>query len=264
MLHQNTKVKLFFDLEKHRHALAVSKKIMKLRSTYTDKFPEIVNENSGVIWDKLNLKSDYSCRTNPMAYERIRTAVGYVVKKKIGIKILDIGFGSADFEKMIYTKWSNNINLTGIDISEGSVKSARKNYPNWSFIAGSMGGFKKMLGNYDYVVALEVFEHISPSKIIGTLKTINRILKSDGKLIVSVPLNEGLEEMVKLGYNPNVHVRAYTKEILFAELEMERFRILRYKHLYAFHKYYKIKSVISRIPVIGKRPNNLIVLAQKL
>lgn len=262
-MYRNTEVKLFFDLEKRRHALAISKKIKDLRSTYMDKFPELKNENSGVIWDKLNSKSDYSCRTNPMAYERIRTAVGYVAKKKMGIKILDIGFGSADFEKMIYTKWSNNINLTGIDISEGSVVRARKSFPNWSFITGSTGGFKNILGNYDYIVALEVFEHISPSKIIGTLKTINRILRSDGKLIVSVPLNEGLEEMVKLGNNPNFHVRAYTKEILLTELEMGGFRILRYKPLYAFHKYYKIKSVISRISMIGKKPNNLIVLAQK-
>ncbi len=76
-------------------------------------------------------------------------------------------------------------------------------------------------------------------------------------------MNEGLEEMVKSGFNPNAHVRVYTKELIKAELEMVGFRVVKHRLLYAFHKNYWIKSLLTKLFGLNKKPNNIVLLAQK-
>ena len=92
-----------------------------------------------------------------------------------------------------------------------------------------------------------------------------QLLKNGGVFIVSVPLNEGLEVMIKKGINPNAHVRVYTPAILKAELILSGFRIIKEKYLYAFHKNYRLKTFLANmLGFLGKSPNNVIVIAEKL
>ncbi len=215
------------------------------------------------MWDRLNTVTSHTFRSNPMAYHRIRIAVDYLDENRENLTVLDIGFGPADFERSVNNKFGERINIVGVDISKDSVHNARDQYPQWKFTQGSIERYKIDTGNFDYVVALEVLEHVSPRCTLEVLKKIYKTLKDDGGLIISVPLNEGLEEMVKSGLNPNAHVRVYTEELIKAELEMVGFRIMKRKLLYAFHKNYWIKSIITRLLNLGKKPNNVILLAWK-
>ena len=78
-----------------------------------------------------------------------------------------------------------------------------------------------------------------------------------------MPLNEGLEEMIKQGKNPNAHVRIYTPDLIRAEIEIAGFKILKQKLLFAFNKYYLLKSFLVKFLPGFRQPNGIIIIAQK-
>jgi 2-polyprenyl-3-methyl-5-hydroxy-6-metoxy-1,4-benzoquinol methylase len=254
-----------FEIERYRHLLASEKKLKKLRETYSSLYKEIPNMNTGLMWDSINPNSDYSYKSNPMAHDRIRAALNYVkIKNREIVRVLDIGFGPGDFENLMSAKYNNTVKLSGIDISNRSVIDAKKSFPQWKFINSDIKKYKEHGGRYDYVIALEVLEHISPSEIMNILNKIYNLLGVKGKFILSVPINENLEEMVNNGINPNAHVRTYTKELIETELELSKFKILRSKQLVAFHKFYKIKSIFVKMKMLRREPNNIVILCEKL
>jgi len=119
-------------------------------------------------------------------------------------------------------------------------------------------------GYFDVVIVLEVLEHIPPSKTFLALTELKRVMKKGATLIVSVPLNEGLKEMVNKGINPNGHVRVYAPELIVAELKIARFKVKRKIFLFAFKEMYFIKKLLQK-SILRKRwkPNNIIIFANK-
>ena len=263
MSYKKLEVKSPFEVEKYRHELAVARRIKELKLTYGANLPEIKNLNTGQMWDKLNETTNNTFLSNPMAHDRIKTVVGYLGEIRDNFTILDIGFGPADFERCVDQSFGKKVNIVGLDISNSSIDRAKKEYPQWRFIQGSIEK-RNVEDNFDCVVALEVLEHVSPKYVFRVLNKIYRLLKNNGKFIVSVPLNERLEKLIKSGSNPNAHVRIYTKELVEAELRIARFQIIKHRFLYAFHTNYWIKSVAARLFGLGKKPNNVVLLAQKL
>jgi len=245
-----------FDIERLRHKLSQIGDDESFLKLYASDIPEIPNKNTSVMWDHLN-KTIPNKSSNPMAIDRAIMVSKYI---KSG-NVLDIGFGSGVLEKIIYSNHSSNVNLTGIDISEESVRNCKIRFPKWKFIRMDVNEVNKLNEKFDLVIMLEVLEHISPKFTFGTLSKIFKLLNKDGQLILSVPLNEGLEDMINSGTNPNAHVRVYSFEILRRELILSGFRVDRKVNLYAFHNLYKIKSLIAQI--LRKKPNNLIIFASK-
>ncbi len=118
--------------------------------------------------------------------------------------------------------------------------------------------------HFDYAIAIEVLEHIPPCNTLQALSEIKRVMKPGGYLIASVPLNEGLEEMITRGENPNAHVRVYTPDLIEGELRIAGFTIQDEKQLIAFHKWYGVKTILAKYVMFRKfKPNNIIILAQK-
>jgi len=250
----------FFQLEQQRHRLAANLSLRELKKTYTNRFPEIKNINSAEMWDKLN----HNFLDNPMSLDRSKIVKDYIVGKNINV--LNVGFGSGNLEKEYFkNKNQNNLNVrwNGIDISENSVSEIMKLYPFAKFKKGDGRELKFESNYFDYVIALEVLEHINPNETFRALMEFHRVLKVNGKLIVSVPLNEGLEEMILKGKNPNGHVRDYTKELITAELIIAGFNLVEYKFLFAFNKFYKFKTFLAKIFRTRWQPNNLILIAKK-
>jgi len=249
-----------FKLECERDRLAKNNLLNELSDTYSGGIPEIPNLNSGVKWDKLN-RVNIDEFTNPMAYHRVNIVHDFIVYDKDRYKLLDIGFGQGALEEKL-NKSNKCSELWGIDISKESVSDKKREYPSWKFIVGDIMKVNLPKKYFDYVVILEVLEHIDPSKILIVLSKINASLKNGGYIIVSVPLNEGLEEMINKGINPNAHVRAYTSNIIKSELKMTGYRIEKFVYLYAFHFLYGLKSMFAKY--FFKKPNNIVLLAQKI
>lgn len=249
-----------FQLEAKRSELAKKNNLLELRKLYLNKLEEIPNQNFSKFWDSLNDRNQTSNIDNPIAWDRLN----YVVKN-INIDqadVIDIGFGAGDLESILSQKKTIH-HLQGVDISNKSVLRAKLKFPQWNFNVGTMDSLKYANESFDYVVALEVLEHIPPSKTLASLREVYRVIKPKGMLIASVPINEGLKDLLDKGMNPNAHVRVYTQSLIHAELKMSDFVVIKTKHLYAFSSYYRLKSMLMGLIPRLKAPNNLIILAQK-
>lgn len=251
-----------FQVEIDRDILATQKKYKELQRTYTSSFAQIPDHNTPIMWDEINL-SHKKIGDHPMEDDRIRIVSRWIKEKSISV--FNIGFGSANLEREYFQRHSHSdVSWKGIDISSKSVTKAKKEFLLATFSIGNMLQLREKDNSFDYVVSLEVLEHIQPSNTMKALKEIYRVIKPGGYFIVSVPLNEGLEKMIARGENPNAHVRIYTPDLIKAELGIIGFTIKKEKVLYAFHSFYKAKSVLADYIFKRKyKPNNIILLAQK-
>ena len=253
-----------FLIEKFRSFLAIGN-YEDLKKTYSASFPEIKDRNSSLFWDKLNMgNADYFNGNNPMAHHRAILIANAI--KGNQITVLNVGFGTASLEETFFRKNTNDrIRWDGIDISDRSVHCAQKTFVKANFSVGNILDIEKRSNRYDFVIASEVMEHIQPRNTFKALHELVRVLKPGGMCIVSVPLHEGLEEMIAKGHNPNAHVRVYTPELIRAELEIVGLQVMKVRYLYAFHKMYSIKTFMVKYLMINKfTPNNIILFAKKI
>lgn len=249
-----------FRIEDYRHQLAVTGRLKEFKRTYLGQLEEIPNRNSAKKWDTMNDLELMSFKEHPMAFERSKFVANRISR---GSRVLDIGSGPGNLESFLSRK---NVDLVGIDISSKSIKKAKEMFPQYKFIIGNFLDANLInREGFHYVVAMEVLEHISPTNTFKFIVKVKQLLKNRGIFIVSVPLNEGLEAMIKKGINPNAHVRVYTPAILETELILSGFRVIQKKFLYAFHRNYRLKTFLAnKLGFLGKSPNIVIVIAEKL
>ncbi|MBP7832461.1 MAG: class I SAM-dependent methyltransferase [Candidatus Levybacteria bacterium] len=228
------------------------------KSLYKSSFPEIKNVNSGKFWNEhfnsaLTLKDQ-----DLMTRDKIHKIKSLIPNKKL--KILDLGFGQGYIEELLND--NKNYELYGIDISSTAVKRAKKKFKG-NFITGDISKiethYKKNF--FDVILALELMEHISPTKIFNFYKSLHSLLKPHGILIISTPLNEDLRNKKE---NPSGHVRDYQPAVIKMEQELSGFRILESHTFYAFEKNYKIKKFLTRVFPNHWKPNNIVVKSEKM
>lgn len=252
---------LAIELEHKRNNLAKNKDFKLLKSTYKPDLPEIEDNNSSAYWKLLNSSSDV-LEKSPVYKHKLLT-VGKYIKKNKG-NILNIGVGSGTLEKIQLTE---NLELQkrwfGIDFDAESIKRATGLYKKSTFKLMLLEKMRFPPKMFSLILALDILEHIPPKTVFPVLKNIKKVLKTNGKVIISVPVNEGLEKMLKLDHNPNAHLRIYTKELLEAELIISGFRISKIIQLYAFKNIYNLKFLLVKLLKLNKNPNLLIVVAQK-
>lgn len=252
-----------FVIENQRAKLAKKKDYKRLKITYTSKYPEIKDLNTPQLWDHLHYGENKSELDHPMANDRLQIVTNLI--KEGTVSVLDIGFGSASLERFFFKKHKQKkISWSGIEISSLLVKKAKKEFPYCRFTVGNISKLNYKNDVFDYVIALEVLEHIRPRDTFKALEEIYRIVKPGKYLIISVPMNEGLRQMIAKGINPNAHVRTYTPELIKAELEIVGFNVLFEQTLFAFPNFYRLKTFIAK-KILRKKfcPNNIIIFAQK-
>jgi SAM-dependent methyltransferase len=248
---------LFTD-EKLRDQYAKKGSIQKFKDSYTSLFTKEKDLNTAKFWNKLYYQNRNTFVISPV-YKDKNNSIVRMIGNNCG-SLLDVGFGSAAIEKLLRYR---NIVIFGIDIAPNSVKEATKNLKG-TFKVGNISDIPFTNGVMDFVLALDILEHLPTTKTFKAYFELSRVLKTGGKLIISVPLNEGLPDMLKKGDNPNGHLRTYTPNILRTELKLSGFRLLEERYLYAFRKYYLLKKFfINWFPFKFKQPNLMIILAQK-
>lgn len=251
----NKCIKKPFLIERVRQILASINDLDSLKNTYNRKYAEINNLNTPTFWnDKLIGISELQ-KQDGMTKDRVRAA--FKLLPADAQKVLDIGAGMGFIEELLSYK---NIKIFGNDISSISVNYLKSKFKG-QFRKESIYEMEYSRNFFDAVFALEVLEHIPPSKIFNLLKKIKKILKKNGSLIISVPTNEGLE---KKKNNPSGHVRIYTENLIKKELELAGFKIRKIKTFYAFENFYVFKKILSKILWNRWEPNDIVVLARKI
>ena len=209
------------------------------------------NPNTGDFWDDLVEKIECVFPEDHITKDRIKLIANLIPNRNI--KILDIGVGYGFLELRLE---KSNISIYGIDISPKSIFRANNLYKG-TFVIASVKAIPFMNNFFDFVCIPEVLEHLYDSESDIAMKEITRVLKTDGKLIASVPLYDEV-----YSGHPSGHVRVFTPEKLFEEINKNGFLVIKKRYLFAFKSLYSIKSFINRLLKI-RRPNNLIVVAVK-
>ena len=120
-----------------------------------------------------------------LAKKRALESMKYISKKKM--RILDYGCNYGHLSQF-FTK----NNYVGYDINKEAIKSAKRNFPKYTFLSHK----KKIIGKFDYIVSLAVIEHVKNPKFF--LKNLAFYLKNkDSKLIFTTP-NPSMEFVHKL------------------------------------------------------------------
>jgi len=249
-----------FTVEDLRSSLAEQRRILELRKLYGFGLPEIKDINKRSFWNVIfaNQNND---RNDRMADIRVREVIK-ILKKKEG-NVLDIGFGLCPIERKLLRNKTDKLHFFGIDISDFAVKQARERFSG-TFLKASILKIPFSLNTFDIIIALEVLEHIPPRNTFKAFGEIRRVLKDNGLLVISVPLNEDLESLCRKGLNPSGHTREYTPCLIKAELEMAGFLTIEEKYFYAFRNMYWFKNLLQRTFFKNKwKPNNILLVAQK-
>lgn len=108
----------------------------------------------------------------------------------IGINkfILDAGCGTGNLIKIL----EKDNKVEGIDFSPGMVKKAIskcKNFSNVHIVQGDVCGLPYDNEQFDIVTSINVFFNLENPEL--ALKEANRVLKINGRLIISTPINTG-------------------------------------------------------------------------
>ncbi|AMA49799.1 MULTISPECIES: class I SAM-dependent methyltransferase [Flavobacterium] len=121
-------------------------------------------------------------------WKRLKIVVNYIIKKKQEkTEILDFGCGSGVFS---YTLASKGSHVTAIDLNLKPVRilSEKIKFPqNIHFIENDIFKIDFKENKFDYIVALDVLEHIPIAELDNYLELFINLLKENGEIIISGP-----------------------------------------------------------------------------
>jgi len=139
-------------------------------------------------------------------------------------KIIDVGCGDGYITSQILKKFKE---VAGEDISKEAIKIAKKKNPKISLVVATCTNLPFSDNSFDTVVASETLEHVNYNDGKMLLKEARRILKPQGKLIISTPnLSNPYMKFLQVTHKNIEHLKEYTKKE-FAELISTHFKIIR-------------------------------------
>jgi len=150
-----------------------------------------------------------------------------------GVVIVDFGCGNGRVIQEM-KKINSQAEYIGLDVSEMALKSAAAILPDCKFYKIEDGGNLPLENNFvDFVFSSEVIEHIYDTE--NAFSEISRILKPGGKLLLTTPYH-GLSKNLLIvlfafdkHFNPTgLHIRFFSKKMLFNFLEKYGFKIVKY------------------------------------
>lgn len=134
---------------------------------------------------------DYFQNEGIDSFSASRPRLKYLANKiKKNEKVLNIGVGAGSFEEISLAK---GIDVYSLDPNERCINELRTRlHLNNKAKIGYSDNIPFDSDVFDIVVMSEVLEHLSDSVIVSTMREIKRVLKKNGRLILTVPYNEDL------------------------------------------------------------------------
>lgn len=137
----------------------------------------------------------------------------YILDKVKGKKVLNIGIGSGEFEKLAM---SRDFEVYCLDPSEKAISNIKEHLGDRAYV-GYIQELPFEDSMFDSVIASEVLEHLDPVIMSRGVKEIFRVLKPGGNFLMTVPANENLEDSMVVcpcgkRFHKVGHVQSFTKE----------------------------------------------------
>jgi len=258
---QTQSIKKALACEEKRKVDLEAGRLLAVRQSYQKQKDFLPDDNEASFWDK-RFKEQQLIQSQAFAYESAMEK--WRIKKVLSIlkhqqSILNLGVGFGRLEARLLPKIEPDQYL-GTDITKETLEQLRKAFPQYNFQRTQLDKLPLANNSFDQILLLEVLEHIRPNKTFQLLAEIKRVLKKGGALLISVPVNEGLEKI--LPKNPNAHQRLYSLALLRFELEESGFFIKKVYQASAFAKNFKIKHLINSL-INVRSPNNYLLIAEK-
>jgi SAM-dependent methyltransferase len=97
--------------------------------------------------------------------------------------ILDAGCGDG---RLCYELKNEKYRIVGIDYSASAISFARAFNPDAEFFVQDLKNID-LPYEFDIIILMEVLEHFIPDQIPPVLSSLSKVLKTDGKLLITVP-----------------------------------------------------------------------------
>jgi ubiquinone/menaquinone biosynthesis C-methylase UbiE len=112
-----------------------------------------------------------------------------VLAKNYGNRIVDIGFGSGDFLRLLTAHGGERkFEVYGLDYSEAAANRALTLIPYGNFITGDIYNLPYPTDYFDQIFCIQTLEHLKgPERVIMEM---DRVCKPDGVILLSVPNGE--------------------------------------------------------------------------
>lgn len=198
----------------------------------TLKTQEFWTENHiSIFWDWVSSSKYWQ---NKYFTNQLGRGIKRFIKSKIDLEgeYLDYGCGSGHLlELMIST---DKLNCYGLEYSPQSqeiVSAKMKGKPNWkgcSILSKTPSDFKS--NQFDVITFIETIEHLKDEMLAETLLELHRILKPNGKLIITTPNNEHLPDnhvycpFCDSEFHRMQHMRSFDSEALERTLHNFKFK----------------------------------------
>lgn len=239
--------------EASRKKLLAARKHRQVLRTYQTQRHFLPDENTGHFWDDIFAEKP---AIFPMENWRINLVARLLDPQK---SVLNLGVGRGSLEELLLQKFSTWQYL-GTDITPKTIAHLRAQFPTLTFKQTDLLGLSPKQNQFDQILLLEVLEHIKPSETFSVLRQVYHLLKPGGRFYVSVPVNEGLDQMLPI--NPNSHMRLYSRELLSFELQTVGFAIQQIYQASAFSTYFGLKHLVNLL-FHWREPNNLLIVCEK-
>jgi SAM-dependent methyltransferase len=113
-------------------------------------------------------------------------------------KVLDYGSGDATFLSMLMNCPKTPREVVGAELNEDVIADCRlrlRHLDRVSFVSIAELNEPKHLSAYDAVICMEVLEHVV--EVEDVIETLSRLVKPEGKILISVPIETGLPFLFK-------------------------------------------------------------------
>ena len=116
-----------------------------------------------------------------------------------GHTVLDVGCGSGVLSHSVAAN-SPDARVIGVDVSEAAIEFCRERYdlPNLEFQLGLVDELEFEPGSIDRIALLEVIEHVYEHQALRVLESFHRLLRADGRLVISTPNYRSLWPLIEL------------------------------------------------------------------
>jgi ubiquinone/menaquinone biosynthesis C-methylase UbiE len=180
-------------------------------------------------YERVATISDYSKLSRRDLYKEQRRTELFIhlLKPHKDEKLLDVGCGDG-LQLEAFNKYNPHLKLCGIDVSKKRIERASKRVKAF-LINGFADELPFKSETFDKVICSEVLEHV-PNPLL-VLKEIYRVMKNEGKLIISVPYRQ------KITYDICVycgkptptsgHINSFDEEKIASMLKMSGFEPLK-------------------------------------